>query len=161
VVTMSSYAPLFAHAEAWQWTPDLIWFDNLRAYGTPNYYVQKLFSINKGTDLVPVFENGEAIKGKDSLYASSVWDRNAGEVVIKIVNPSATARPVNTTIKGAKAKTKEARIQELSSPDQQVVNNFESPRAIYPVESVVPVKNNNVALTLRPFSLTIIRVPCK
>ncbi|HKZ38561.1 MAG TPA: alpha-L-arabinofuranosidase C-terminal domain-containing protein, partial [Chryseolinea sp.] len=38
VVHMASYAPLFAHAEGWQWTPDLIWFDNLRSYGTPNYY---------------------------------------------------------------------------------------------------------------------------
>ena len=49
VVTMCSYAPLFAHSEGWQWTPDLIWFDNLKSYGTPNYYVQKLFSLNKGT----------------------------------------------------------------------------------------------------------------
>jgi alpha-N-arabinofuranosidase len=40
VVRMASYAPLFAHVDAWQWTPDLIWFDNLRSYGTPNYYVQ-------------------------------------------------------------------------------------------------------------------------
>ncbi|HKP13970.1 MAG TPA: alpha-L-arabinofuranosidase C-terminal domain-containing protein, partial [Blastocatellia bacterium] len=30
VVRMSSYAPLFGHVEAWQWTPNLIWFDNLR-----------------------------------------------------------------------------------------------------------------------------------
>ncbi len=30
VVRMASYAPLFANVEAWQWTPDLIWIDNLR-----------------------------------------------------------------------------------------------------------------------------------
>ena len=30
VVRMASYAPLFAHVDAWQWAPDLIWFDNLR-----------------------------------------------------------------------------------------------------------------------------------
>jgi alpha-N-arabinofuranosidase len=28
VVQMASYAPLFAHVDAWQWRPDLIWFDN-------------------------------------------------------------------------------------------------------------------------------------
>ena len=50
VVTMSSYAPLFGHVDAWQWTPNLIWFDNLRSYGTPNYYVQKMFSVNRGTE---------------------------------------------------------------------------------------------------------------
>ena len=54
VVTMASYAPLFAHVDAWQWTPDLIWFDNLRSYGTPNYYVQKVYATNQGTHLLPL-----------------------------------------------------------------------------------------------------------
>ncbi len=30
VVHLATYAPLFAHVDAWQWNPDLIWFDNLR-----------------------------------------------------------------------------------------------------------------------------------
>jgi len=37
VVNMASYAPLLAHVEAWQWRPDLIWFDNLNSIGTLNY----------------------------------------------------------------------------------------------------------------------------
>ena len=35
VVYMASYAPLFAHVDGWQWTPDLIWVNNLSSYGTP------------------------------------------------------------------------------------------------------------------------------
>ena len=31
IVQMCSYAPLFAHVDAWQWRPDLIWFDNLNS----------------------------------------------------------------------------------------------------------------------------------
>jgi alpha-L-arabinofuranosidase len=54
VVRMASYAPLFAHVEGWQWTPNLIWTDNLRVYGTPNYYVQQLFSLNRGDVVLPV-----------------------------------------------------------------------------------------------------------
>ncbi len=54
VVVMSSYAPLLAHVDAWQWRPDLIWFDNLRAYATPNYYVQQLFSRHRGDVVLPV-----------------------------------------------------------------------------------------------------------
>lgn len=54
VVTMSAYAPLMAHVEAWQWTPDLIWFDNLTSYATPNYYVQQLFSLHTGDVVLPV-----------------------------------------------------------------------------------------------------------
>jgi alpha-L-arabinofuranosidase len=54
VVRMASYAPLFAHIDGWQWTPNLIWTDNLRVYGTPNYYVQQLFSLNRGDVVLPV-----------------------------------------------------------------------------------------------------------
>jgi hypothetical protein len=44
LVVMASYAPLFGHVDAWQWSPNLIWFDNLRSFGTPSYYVMN-FSI--------------------------------------------------------------------------------------------------------------------
>lgn len=54
VVRMASYAPLFANADAWQWTPNLIWTDSLRIKGTPNYYVQQLFSTNRGDVIIPV-----------------------------------------------------------------------------------------------------------
>jgi alpha-N-arabinofuranosidase len=59
VIQMASYAPLMAHVEAWQWTPDAIWFDNLRSYGTPDYYVQMLFATTAGTRIVPVTPQAE------------------------------------------------------------------------------------------------------
>ena len=57
VVSMASYAPLFAHVDGWQWTPDMIWVDNLKTIGTPNYYVQiiKPFSIRIGTGTIHQF----------------------------------------------------------------------------------------------------------
>ncbi|HTX65083.1 MAG TPA: alpha-L-arabinofuranosidase C-terminal domain-containing protein, partial [Opitutaceae bacterium] len=54
VVAMSSYAPLFAKAGAFQWRPDLIWFDNTRVYGSPSYYVQELFSRNRPDAVLPL-----------------------------------------------------------------------------------------------------------
>lgn len=54
VVRMASYAPLFGHVDGWQWTPNLIWADNLRSYGTPNYHVQALFARNRGDVVLPV-----------------------------------------------------------------------------------------------------------
>jgi alpha-L-arabinofuranosidase len=54
VVALSSYAPLFAKAGATQWTPDLIWFDNTRVYGSPSYYVQLLFSRNRPDAVLPL-----------------------------------------------------------------------------------------------------------
>lgn len=54
VVAMSAYAPLLGHVDAWQWRPNLIWFDNLNVLATPNYYVQQLFSHHRGDIVVPI-----------------------------------------------------------------------------------------------------------
>ena len=48
VVTMASYAPLFVNANDRAWNPDAIVFDSLRSYGTPSYWVQQMFSVNRG-----------------------------------------------------------------------------------------------------------------
>ena len=47
VVTMSSYAPLFANVNNKAWNPDLIYFDAAKVCGTPSYYVQKMFAKNR------------------------------------------------------------------------------------------------------------------
>ncbi len=47
VVTMSSYAPLFANVDKKAWNPDLIYFNSNKAAGTPSYYVQKMFALNR------------------------------------------------------------------------------------------------------------------
>ena len=87
VVQLSSYAPLLAHVEGWQWKPDLIWFDNLSVMPTPNYYVQKLFATNKGNAVVPMlYRNNQPATGQDSLYASATIDKAANELILKVVN---------------------------------------------------------------------------
>jgi alpha-L-arabinofuranosidase len=49
ILSIACYAPLFARAEDEDWLPDAIIFDSLRAYGTPSYWVQRLFAPNRGT----------------------------------------------------------------------------------------------------------------
>ncbi len=51
-VVMSSYAPLFANVNAKAWNPDLIYFDSSKVYGTPSYYVQKLFANNRASEIL-------------------------------------------------------------------------------------------------------------
>lgn len=58
VVSLACYAPLFANTDYVDWEPDMIWFDNHRSYGSANYYVQKLFMNNQGTDLLEVKTEG-------------------------------------------------------------------------------------------------------
>jgi alpha-L-arabinofuranosidase len=102
VVNMASYAPLFAHDEAWQWTPDLIWVNNAQSFGTTDYYVQKLYSTNKGTNVVPALQNGKPITGQDSLYVSSVIDQKTNEIIIKVVNASGKEQTNNIMLEGIK-----------------------------------------------------------
>lgn len=54
LVLMASYAPLFANVNYKRWNPDLICYDSSRQYGLPSYYVQKLFSQNRGDVVLPV-----------------------------------------------------------------------------------------------------------
>ena len=161
VVHMASYAPLFAHVDGWQWTPDLIWVDNLRVYGTPNYYVQKLFSTNKGTQVVTALSNGKPLTGQDSLYASAVLDEKAGELVVKIVNASANKVQKNLVIQGARAGSPTASLAVLKGEDLSTVNTLDQPRTVAPAHSTIRVKGKNLAIPLAPYSLTVLRVKVK
>lgn len=53
IVKMASYAPLLAKTGYNQWSPNLIWFDNSAAYGSPDYYVQSLYANNNGDYTLP------------------------------------------------------------------------------------------------------------
>lgn len=53
VVQMASYAPLFGNVNGLQWRPDLIYFNSSQAFGTPSYYVQQMFSQNRGDGVLP------------------------------------------------------------------------------------------------------------
>ena len=57
-VIMASYAPLFANVNAKAWNPDLIYFDSNKVYGTPSYYVQKMFAQNRASKIVKSSANG-------------------------------------------------------------------------------------------------------
>ena len=60
IVGMTAYAPLFSKIGSTQWVPDLIWFDNTRAFGTPSYYVQKLFMRHLPDVILPTTAKVEA-----------------------------------------------------------------------------------------------------
>ncbi|MFO1475300.1 MAG: alpha-L-arabinofuranosidase C-terminal domain-containing protein [Verrucomicrobiota bacterium] len=53
LVQMASYAPLLVNLNHRAWNPDLINFDGSKWYGLPSYYVQKLFSDNRGDVYLP------------------------------------------------------------------------------------------------------------
>jgi len=161
VVHMASYAPLFAHVEGWQWTPDLIWFDNLRSYATPNYYVQQLYSLNKGTDVVPVTLNGDAVTGQDGCYASAVLDDKTNELIIKFANTSAQPQVVDFVVNGTKGVEQDGKLIALQSDNLEDVNNLGAPTNVSPKEQKITTNDNHLNLTLKSYSFNVIRVRLK
>ncbi len=158
VVHMASYAPLFAHAEGWQWTPDLIWFNNLQSYGTPNYYVQKLFSVNKGTHVVNMTLNNEIATGQNGLYANACIDSIAKEVIVKIVNTGATPQSSEVSIEGVKKLAATAHVEVLKNDDLQLANSFAQPAGISPQPTTLALKGKKLPVTLAPYSFQVIKI---
>jgi len=160
VVHMASYAPLFAHAEGWQWTPDMIWVDNLHVYGTPNYYVQKLYSLNKGTDVVSILSDNKIVAGQDSLYASAVIDKKSKEIIIKVINASASAGLRDIQVAG-KSKLGKGKLTILQNSHLDAVNSFDNAVNVEPKEGKINVKNNRIKLQMQPYSFNVIRIAMK
>jgi alpha-L-arabinofuranosidase len=157
VVHMASYAPLFAHEEGWQWRPDLIWVNNLQAYGTTDYQVQKLFALNRGSKVVPITLNNDVIAGQDSLYASACVDDTSHELVLKIVNASSQTQPATLSIEGRRL-AKAGKLLLLQSDDLFVMNSYEQPNRVAPQELVIETKGKKIAYQARPYSVAVIRV---
>lgn len=157
VVHLASYAPLLAHREGWQWTPDLIWFDNLTAYATPNYYVQQLFSANKGTHTISILNGKENVTGQQQVYASSVIDKNTKEIIIKVVNASAQSQSYDFQVKGV-SKVKQTASLTVLKNELTAVNSFQDPGAVKPTETTIPVKGKTISASLAPYSLSVIKI---
>ncbi|HEX2855209.1 MAG TPA: alpha-L-arabinofuranosidase C-terminal domain-containing protein [Opitutaceae bacterium] len=157
VVRMASYAPLFAHVEAWQWTPNLMWTDNIRTLRTANYHVQSLFSRNRGDRIAPVTLSQLSGDEAKRFFASSVLDSATGEVVVKLVN--ATASVSKSTVDLAGAKTlKPGTLTVLHSENLGAINTFEQPDLVAPRESAFAPASAKFEVTLPANSLTVIRL---
>jgi alpha-L-arabinofuranosidase len=158
VVRMASYAPLFGHAEAWQWTPNLIWMDNLRIYGTPNYYVQQLFSRNRGDVVLPIQLAGirKSYSGIENLYASAVRDEHTGEIILKVINPG--SRQISATINVPGVSRIGGGVETvLTGSSLQDVNSFDEPDQIAPKTRALKSSRSGSIHAFPRFSMTVMR----
>jgi alpha-L-arabinofuranosidase len=158
VVQLASYAPLFAHLDAWQWAPDLIWVDNLQSYGTPEYHVQKLYSLNKGNKAIATTWNNQVIAGQDSLYASSVIDTVTHELIIKLVNVSLSAKQTQLQLEGIKKMLPQAELILLSGNEPTAINSIDQPMLVAPKTSSILFKKNKLDYELPASSFVVIKI---
>ena len=158
VVHLCTYAPLFAHKEAWQWRPDLIWFDNLSFVKTPNYYVQQLFGNNAGTHVLALTMNGKAVSGQQNLYATAASDATDNTLIIKIASTGIDQKKISFILEGLKAGVHAVTLTHLNSSDLNAKNSFETPDLITPKVVHSYIKDNKMDIALPPLSFTILRI---
>ena len=182
LVAMSSYAPLLAKAGAFQWSPDLIWFDNTRVYGTVSYHVQQLYSVNRPDVVLPVALEGAPVALEllppaavathgasaltpfkpdaiPALYVAAGQDNRAHETVLFLVNPFPEPRAATIELRGAAGGTRAGRAFVLTSASPDDGNSFEEPRKVAPREESVTVTGATFTRTLPANSFTVLRIP--
>lgn len=157
VVSMASYAPLFAKKNQTQWKTDMIFFDNTSLVLTPNYHVQRMFSVNQGN---VYFDNIFSYDANDStLAASCVQDKTTGDIMLKLVNAGTMKKVMKVNLTGFRKIVAAAELEVLTGAADGE-NTFEKPN------NVAPVKNSfragkSFEYTTEPMSLTIIRIKTK
>lgn len=155
VVYQATYAPLFAHVEGWQWRPDLIWFDNLSTVRSANYYVQQLYGVNKGTNVLSLTENGKAVKGEDGLYASACFDKPTKSYIVKVANTSEKEQEITITFNGVKT-LKAGKVTVLNAA-LSAENKIDNKNAVVPVTSDVQADGNKLTIKLKANSFAVYR----
>ncbi len=156
VVIMSCYAPLFVNVNkgGMQWPSDLIGYDALTSYGSPSYYVQKVFNTHLGDAVVQSSISGVAqvapaapppstrpnarkpdLSPIDQLYCSVTKDSATGTLYLKVVNVSDEPTPVHITLAGISPAPTAQAITISGNPKD--TNTLTDPEKILPVTSTV------------------------
>lgn len=156
VVQMSSYAPLLAHVDAWQWRPDLIWFDNLSTVATPNYWVQQFYANFKGTDVVEILADKKKITGQDGIYASAVVDKEKKQLIVKLVNTSNAALVKSVMVSAKNKISGNAEVYQLQNDNLAEANSIEKPDVIKPLKSMLKISNNKLSVKIPAYSFMVL-----
>ena len=159
VVTMTSYAPLFARKGATNWNPDLIYFDNERPILTCSYYVQQMFGQSAGQyfygDCVS-FEGdpaGVVQPQEDVHYGQSViLNVKTRKLFVKLVNATAETKTANLNL--SRFGLKKMATKTTLSGNRDDENNFEQ-QPIAPVTEQVKARKK-FSMDLQPYSMVML-----
>ncbi len=182
LIIMSCYAPLFVNVsaatstapKAWQWDSDLIGYDALNSYGSPSYYVQKLFNHYLGNKIVPATAKNIPVQNrpltkKDSadgitsktvptiFYAATMND-TTGTIYLKVVNTIAKKQKIKIAIDGDAKISPEATVVEIKGAKPDDTNTINDRQKIVPVTTIVKGVKNRFSQSFLPYSITIMQI---
>jgi alpha-L-arabinofuranosidase len=192
VIVMNCYAPLLVNVNPGgrQWAVNLIGYDALTSFGSPGYYVQRMFSNNRGDVVLPsTFDplpklsleeipiapqpepppgrggNGPA-RGRgptgpfDGLYASATRETSSGDVILKIVNVQSTAQSLRIHLQGVTTVRKDA-TGEVLTGELGAINTVAEPRKVVPKPIQIANAGTDFTQDLPKHSVTVIRLKTK
>ena len=182
LIIMSCYAPLLVNIEpatatapkARQWDSDLIGYDALSVYGSPSYYVQKIFSQYLGNKIVqtsalniPVQnkpltkkDSSDGIKSKmvPALFYSVTMNDTTGSVYIKLVNTTAIKQTVKFNLDGIAKVLPDATLIVIKGSKPEDTNTINDPIKILPVTSIIKGIGKSFTKNLEPYSVSILQL---
>jgi alpha-L-arabinofuranosidase len=157
VVKMSSYAPLFTNPYWQKWNPDAIVFDKTHCYGTPSYYVQKLFANNRPDVELPV-TLPQTTNAVPNLFAAAGLKKDSGDLILKVVNRADKAESLNLSLLGLTGKYAKGVCTEISAASLMDENSFAQPDKLAPKTRALPVYSAEGSVhTFPPYSVTVLR----
>lgn len=165
VVYLASYAPLFARIGYTQWSPDLIWFDDMSSYGTPNFYVQKLYSCYTG--IYTIESKMPCGEEKQIFHTVSFAEKNNKEkskLYIKIVNASPNSETLLITLsedmqEKLEISSKAKLTKILLTGELQDVNSINNPLNIVPQKEQMEIDEiSEFEITAKAQSVTVLIV---
>ena len=156
LVIMASYAPLFTNVNpgGLQWAPDLIGYNALSSYGSPNYWVQAMFAGHIGTEIVPATLAGAGPR----VFASATRDEVRHKIFVKVVNANSTPQAVTIDLEGAGKLAPRAALTTLSGTTPNATNSIGDPRNLVPAEHSIPVTGPALKLTFAAWSVNVLEL---
>ena len=153
IVVMACYAPLFCNLNNPSWYPDLIYFNGTNVFGTPSYYVQQMFSLNRGNVVLPTTV---AVSGTP-LYVSSSLVQSSGQIIVKAVNVNNSTMSATFNLNGVASIASSATVIQLSG-NATNQNSFSAPTFVFPVTNMINNAGTNFTVTLPADSLSIFKL---
>jgi alpha-N-arabinofuranosidase len=152
IVTMQAYAPLLVNLNEYQWRPDLIGYNAIKAYGSPSYYALKMFSNNFGDEILKA-----SLGGDSKLHCSVTRDSEKGIIYIKLVNPERTEEEIQITLDGTKNVAPFGQAEILAA-DPDETNSIDDPTRVVPGTEKVPGIKPVFSYTLPASSIVVLKV---
>jgi alpha-N-arabinofuranosidase len=129
--------------------------DNHRICGTPDYYVQQLFSRHRGDVVLPVAVENPAAS---NLFVSAVRDIQSNEIILKVVNAGRLPASAVVLMKDLPPSSHKAQATILTSANAADENSLDQPRKVAPVTLSIGKVKSKFHYTFRPNSLTVLQI---